>query len=437
MPLVCSRLLVVGVCAALVAGCSAAGNMSGGGGGTGGSTGGGGGNNATTVTITFIGPSIPGLVAAQVGTGAMAAKTLSGNVLTLSIPSGTSNYSVAYLCPALVNGQLSSQFEYVWEASIVDGTALTFACAYPQSLTPTLSGSLDASAIPGVVSFQINAQNGSSFGEGGGGFSGGPTGNFNVPAPTGSDRVLVLADTSQGDGPAAAKNFDNQTVPGALNGGNTVVFGTADETTPEPLTYNNVPSGFSSPSTDVELGIGGTALEYLYASDATTQYLALPAGATEKGDVYFLEAGASNSNRPSTVGTEIISSGGPASFNFPAAWSYDGPTPAALPSFAMAYTGFSGQANTSQNAWISWKPGNSGGSTENIQVEATASYQNGSTTLAIPDLSGTAGFFPPPSSGTRVEWNVWINQQSWGLTSPVPSNATSNQVTNSGQYTVP
>ena len=298
------------------------------------------------MTITFIGTSLPGLVAAQVGTGALAAKTLSGNALTLSIPSGTSNYSVAYLCPALVNGQLSSQFEYVWEASIVDGTALTFACAYPQSLTPTLSGSLDASAIPGVVSFQINAQNGNSFGDGGGGFSGGPTGNFNVPAPAGSDRVLVLADTSQGDGPAAAKNFDNQTVPGTLNGGNTVVFGTADETTPEPITYNNVPSGFSSPSTYVELGIGGTALEYLYASDATTQYLALPASATEKGDVYFLDASASNANLPSAVNTEIISSGGPVSFTFPAAWSYAGPTPAALPSFAMDYTGFSGKANT-------------------------------------------------------------------------------------------
>ncbi len=244
----------------------------------------------TTVTITFIGPSIPGLVAAQVGTGALAAKTLSGNVLTLSIPTGTSNYSVAYLCPALVNGQLSSQFEYVWEASIVDGTSLTFVCAYPQSVTPTLSGSLDASAIPGVVSFQINAQSGNSFGEGGGGFSSGPTGNFNVPAPAGSDRVLVLADTSQGDGPAAAKNFDNQTVPGTLKGGSTVVFATADKTTPEPLTYNNVPSGFSNPSTYVELGVGGTALEYLYASNATTQYLALPAGATETGDVYFLQA---------------------------------------------------------------------------------------------------------------------------------------------------
>ena len=429
------RFLVLGMCAALVAGCSAGGNMSSGGGGSTG--GGGGGNSATTVTITFEGSSLPGPVAAQIGTGAFAAETLSGNTLTLSIPSGTSNYSVAYLCPALVSGQSSSQFEYVWEASIVDGTSLTFACGYPQSVTPTLSGSLDASAVQGVVSFQINAQNGNSFGDGGGGFSGGPTGSFNVPAPSGSDRVLVLADTNQGDGPAAAKNFDNQTVPGTLNGGNTVVFGTADETTPEPITYNNVSSGFSSPHTYVWLGMGGTALASTYASDATTQYLALPASATETGDVYVLDASAASANLPSAVNTEVISSGGPVSFTFPAAWSYAGPTAAASPSFIMDYTGFSGKANVAQNAWIFWKPGNGGGSTENIQVEATANYQNGSTTLAIPDLSSVGGFFASPSSGTVVEWNVWMQQQSWGLTSQVPPNATLNEVSNSGQYSVP
>jgi hypothetical protein len=411
--------------------------MSGGGGtGTGG---GGGGNSGTTVTITFDGTSIPGLVAAKIGTGALAAETLSGNTLTLSIPSGTSNYSVAYLCPAVVSGQSSSQFEYVWEASIVDATSMTFTCPYPQSVTPTLSGSLNASAIPGVVSFQINAQNGNSFGDGGGGVSGGPTANFNIPAPVGSDRVLVLANANQGDGPVAAKNFDNQTVPGTLNGGNTVVFGTADQTTPEPITYNNVPSGFSSPSTNALLGMGGTTLAYTYASDATTQYLALPASATEKGDVYFLDASAASANLPSAVNTEIISSGGPVSFTFPAAWSYSGPTPAALPSFTMGYTGFSGQANVAQNAWIFWNSGSGGGSTatENIQVEATASYQSGSTTLGIPDLSGVAGFLAPAASGTRVEWDVWIQQQSWGLTSQVPPNGTLSEVSNSGLYTVP
>jgi hypothetical protein len=412
--------------------------MSSGGSGTGGgSTGtGGSGNSATTVTITFYGSSMPLLVAAQTGSGALAAKTLSGNTLALSIPSGTSIYSVAYLCPALGTGQSSSQFEYLWEASVLDGTSVGLHCGYQPSPTPTLSGSLDASAIPGVNSFQINAQTSNSFN--GGYVYNGPTASFDVPAPAGGDRVLVLANTSQADGPAAAKNFDNQTVPGALNGGNTVVFGTADSTIPEQITYNNVPSGFSSPSTYVTLSMNGAAQVFNYGSNATSQYLALPASATETGDAYFLDANASNANLPISVNTETISSGGPVSFTFPHPWNHANPTPAALPNFAMDYTGFSGKANVNQNAWISWKPQNvSSSGLQNIQVETTANYQSGSTTLAIPDLSGLAGYFAPPSSGTRVEWNIWMQQQSWSLTAQSPLNGTLNDVSDSGQYTVP
>ena len=430
----CSRLFVLGVCAALVAGCGGSGSSNGGGGG--GGTGGGGGNSDTTVTITFYGPSQPSVVDAQIGTSAFAAETLSGNILTLTIPSGTSNYSVVYLCPALVTGGTSAQFEYLWEASIVDGTSLTFSCAAQPSLTPTLTGSLDATAIAGVQQFQINARNAASFN---GGYANGPTSSFNVPAPAGSDRVLVQAYTNQNQGPVAAKNFDNQTVPGALNGGNTVVFGTADKTTPEAITYNNVPAAFASPNTSIQLGMNGTSQAYYYASDATTQYLALPASATEDGDVYFLDASASSASIPSSVNTLTISSGGPVTFTFPAPWSYAGPTPAALPSFTMGYTGFAGQANVTQNVWIFWGSGSGGGSssTNNIQVAATANYQAGSTTLAIPDLSGLQGFFAAPASGKQVEWVVSMEQQSWSLTAEPSLNSTANEVMNSGLYTVP
>ncbi|MGA7886318.1 MAG: hypothetical protein WCA44_11295 [Acidobacteriaceae bacterium] len=140
------------------------------------------------------------------------------------------------------------------------------------------------------------------------------------------------------------------------------------------------------------------------------------------------------------MNTEIVSSGGPVSFTFPAPWSYSGPTAAALPSFTMSYSGFSGQANVSENAWIFWGTGSGGifsTSTDEIQEEATGNYQGGSTTLAIPDLSGVAGFMAPPASGTQVEWNAWIEQQSWGFASPLPSNAVWNTVSNVGLYTVP
>jgi hypothetical protein len=435
MPVVRSRIWILGVIPALLAGCGGGASIASGGGG--------GGNNPTTMTLTFAGTAMPQLVAAKIGTGAYSAQTLSGSTLTLSLPSGTSTYAVAYLCPAVGSGQYSSQFEYVWEASITDGSQLYLHCPYAPNLTPNLTGSLDASAIQGVQSFEILAQNGSSVGGGG---ANGPTGSFNIAAPTGTDRVLALAYgsqpgfDSQGAGPVAAKDFDNQTVPGSLNGGNTVVFTASDETTPEPITYNNVPSGFSTPSTYAWLGMGQTAQNFVYATHATTQYMQLPPSATEKGDVYFLDANASSTSSEAGVNTEIVSSGGPVSFTFPTPWSYSGPTAAALPSFTMNYPGFSGQANVSENAWIFWGTGSGGiysTSTDDIQIEATANYQAGSTTLAVPDLSGVAGFMAPPASGTQVEWDAWIEQQSWAFASPVPSNAVWSTVSNVGLYTVP
>lgn len=390
------------------------------------------------VSIKFNGSSMPTAVAAKTGTGAFTAQTLNGSTLTLSIPSGTSDYAVAFLCPTLGTAPYTSQLEFVWEAATTDGTTLNFLCPYEPNLTLNFTGSLDASAITGVQSFEVFAQNGSSVGAGGVG--GGSSGNFDIAAPTGTDRVLTLAYGSQGDGPVAVKNFDNQTVPGSLNGGSTVVFGAADETTPEPITYNNVPSGFSTPSTYAWLGMGQTTQNFVYAGNATTQYMQMPAGATEKGDVYFLDANAASTSSEADVNTEIVSSGGPVSFTFPAPWSYSGPTAAALPSFTMSYSGFSGQANVSENAWIFWGTGSGGifsTSTDEIQEEATGNYQGGSTTLAIPDLSGVAGFMAPPASGTQVEWNAWIEQQSWGFASPLPSNAVWNTVSNIGLYTVP
>jgi len=74
MPVIDSRLCVIGLCATLVAGC--------GGVITNGS---GGGNSPTVVTLTF--PSGTSPVAAQVGRDAFALQTLSGHTLSLLIPS--------------------------------------------------------------------------------------------------------------------------------------------------------------------------------------------------------------------------------------------------------------------------------------------------------------------------------------------------------------
>jgi hypothetical protein len=410
----------------LIAGC-------GGGSGAGLGTTGGGGGNPTTVTIAFTGIGSTPLVAAKIGSGVFTAQTLNAGTLNLSIPSGTSNYAVAFLCPS----QPLLSEEIVWEASIADGTSISLGCPSEPGQTGTLGVSLDASAIPGVVHFDIDAQNSNaSLWEG----ASGPIANVSFPEPAGNDRVLVLAFNGLIPwSPVAAKNFDNQTVPGNLNGGNTVVFGAADKTRSEAITYNNVPSGFSIPSTYITLEMGGVG-GVPFASGVTTQYSALPAGAQESGDSYLFEASSyagSGSSLGVFAGTK--NSGGAVSFAFPAPWTYAGPTPAALPTFSFDYTGFSGKTGVQMQGLIYWPAFTPGGSTwtDEIEVAATPNYQNGSTTMTVPDLSGLTGFLPTPTSGTKVQWEAEVWQFGSGYQSEPSLNSTWAGVENSGGYTVP
>lgn len=432
MPGVRSRLLLIGGCFVLLSGC-------GGGGSTTGSGGGGGGINPTVVTLSF--QATPALVATKIGSGTFAAQAISGNTntLSLSIPSGTSTYAVAYLCPVQTIGQTVYTEEEVWEASVADGNSISLICSYVSGTGPTmgtLTGSLDASAIPGVTSFTLAAQNGAAVIESGGQGSG-STANINTYAPTGSDRVLVLADGPQGA--LAAKNFTNQVVPGALNGGNTVMFGAADQTATAAITYNNVPSGFSAPSTYVALNMGGAQVGLGVNSAATTQYSVLPAEALESGDFYSLAAGTSaTGNSSSGVSALTTSSGGPVSITFPAPWTYAGPAPAAQPAFTFNYTGTSGTTNAYQSAMYTWPAGTSGSTTDAVDLTATLNYQAGSTTLTVPDLSTVSGFLSAPASGAQVTWYAQIWQSSYGFNwPPSTSNSTYMGAWNRGSFTVP
>jgi hypothetical protein len=430
------RFGILGLIAVLIAGCG------GSGGGTNDCNGGGcvGGGSPTTVTLTF--PIGTSLVAAQIGSGAFTVQTLSANTLSLSIPNGTSNYAVAYLCPVENTGQGESTEEAVWEASTTDGTSENLTCIYNPVSTVglgMLTGSLDASAIQGVTSFSLAMQNGSALQESG--TEGSSTANFSFSAPTGNDRVLVLASGSASQGPLAAENFTNQTVPGALNGGNTVVFAAADQITPGAITYNNVPSGYSSPSTYVALQMVNAPYAVPLAYEATTQYSVLPAGATESGDFYsFLASTYASGNNPPGVSAGATNSGGQVSLTFPAPWTYAGPTPAAQPTFTFDYTGISGKTDAYQEAIYSWPVGSSESSSDigEIELVATLNYQAGSTTLTVPDLSGVSGFLSAPASGTQVSWFAEVWQSSYGFNWPPPSSSsTSSSVTNSGSFTVP
>lgn len=430
------RVCVLGGALMLIAGC---GGSSGGGSGSGGS---GGGGNPTTVTFTVTGGT-PTAVATSTGTGSFTAATLTAGKLTLDLPSGTTNFAVAFVCPpvSLTASQVLETFENVFEASTLDGTSFSQSCPTTPTAgsTGTLTGAVDANAIAGASFLNIDAENGTAQQ---GVYEGTPSGNFSFAAPVGTDRVAVLAYDSVLSGfeqffsLVAVKNFSSQTVPGTLNGGNTVVLGAADQTTPEPLTYKSVPPGYNAPSTLVSYEFSGGD-GFIIANGVTSEYPSVPAGAAESGDDYiFMSAAgnAANALEQASVST-FSSSAGPVSVTFPPAWSYVGPTPAARPSFDLSYPGFSGQTGVHEGVGVNWFIGTTAANF--ILVTPTGNYLNGSTTIAIPDLSSLTGFLAPPASGTLVEWSAEISQGSFPSLQPLPPNGTVTTVSNAGNYIVP
>lgn len=405
----------------LMAGCGA----------SGGSTNNGGGPQ--TVSVSFS-AGTPTVVAAKIGSGAFTAQSLSGGKLSLSLPSGTSDFAVAYLCTAPSFPAL----ERIFEATTADGTSFSLSCAVPAQpdKTGVLTGNVDITAIPEANLVEIAA------GTGGQSSVSGvtPDSTFSLTAPAGNDRVEVLAynSTSQGlQAPTtlvAARNFDNQSVPGVLNSGAQVVLGTGDRTTQQPITYSSVPNGYAPPSTLVDLIMAGGAGGFT-VSRSTSQYAALPAGAIKSGDSYTFFASAINSAKATEMMfvAESSTSAGPVSFTFPAPWSYSGPTPAALPTFDFAYTGFTSNKGVNLSTLVSW----GFTLTTQIAVTASANYQNGSTALAIPDLSALPGFVSAPASGTLVVWVCIIEQNGQGAQQPVSNSPLITSVENSGFYTVP
>jgi hypothetical protein len=416
------------------------------GGGSGGGSTGGGGIPPTTVTFSFIG-SAPTTVAARIGSGAYEAQTLTSAELTLSIPNGTKDFAVAFVCPpwpqtvgGVQVGKLTEQT--VVQKTVSDGTSFTWSCL-PQPATGstgTFTGSVDASALPGVSYMSIQAANatmmlGTNLNS--------LKSDFSFSAPAGSDRVEVLAYAQNplGTSPVssslmAAKTYDSQVVPGVLNGGNPVGLGSADQTTAQPITYQNVPSGYAAPTTHVLFGMGEQAGAFIVADGATSAYPLLPAGAVRNGDSYSLIATAYQDSvlglpiGPAVMVNTTSKTGGPMTFSFPAPWTYSGPVPAALPSFDLTYSGFAGNAGVNRQGGLARTTLNGGTNTNLFSVSTSASYQGGSTTIALPDLSGVSGFLPAPASGTTASWIAGVFQYD-------ASTATGSAVESSGTYTVP
>jgi hypothetical protein len=402
-----------------------------------------GGGAPTVVKFTITGVT-PTSVAIKIGSAPFTPATIISGTMTITIPRNETSFAVAYICTASLppSGNAPSVIteQDLFEATTLDGNSFSRAClagfgpSPPPVTTATLTGSIDASALPGVSGLSILVENAafrpfinaSSFG---------------IAAPTGTDRVLVLAYDDVYSPPAlsgstmlaAAENFDNQAVPGALNGGNTVALGLQDETTPVAITYS-LPSGFVVDFSSASFLMGAGEAKII-ASPATKQYPALPKGATESGDYYSIYMDAYSGNSAMSV-TKNLASAVPVALTFPPGWFYAGPTPSAQPTFNVAYPGFSGGNGTSYVVAWNWTPSGTG-IQDSAMVTATGNYLNGAASVSMPDLSNLAGRLPPPVSGTYVNWTARISQTTYESQPASLANATVTMVQNSGTYRLP
>jgi hypothetical protein len=403
-----ARLAMLGMALLLITGCGGGSSVSGSGstgggsgGGTGGGSGGGSGDQATTITVSIV-TGIPSPVAVKIGSGNYTAATLTSGQLTISVPAGTTTYSVAYLCPPLQEGSGTFQLETIQFESVQDGTAITGGCASTPTAPPSgnLNGTVDASAFPTAGSMNMVISN-ATYAQTVQGV--GVVDPFHVVGPIGSDRVVIGLYDSFLNNLLAIKNFTNQVVPGSLNGGSTVAFSSNDAPTMQPLTFDNVPTGFDAPYTNLLANLGSGLLTV--ATGPITQYPQLPAGILQNGDYYSFQSSASvtSNTQQSIVGSLLYpTSGGPVTLSFPKPWSTTGPAAASQPTFSFDYTGYTGESGVLFDAGYSWFP------TVDLQnyvsVTATQNYLGNNASLAVPDLSGVSGFLTSPASGTGVSW---------------------------------
>lgn len=427
MRTLCLRLFLCALLPAFLAGCGTdnAGN-NGFHGGTGG------GSGSSTVTFTFI-DGTPTAAATQTGGGAFASATIQAGELAVSVPSGTTNYSVAYVCPT-VTGLGTNEF--VIEAALKDGSSFTVSCLEPPGpTTGAFVGTVDAALIPNAADVLIRGSQNL------GGDVGANNGFFNVNLPTGTEDVaLVAVDSATPPDVLAVQILRSQTVPGGINGGAAAIFGSLDQITSEPLTINNIPSGFVTPPAVAVTYFTANGTSFLLDNNSATQYPAVPSGATQSGDFYSFEANTSDTaTHNSSVGiTQNTTNGATGqTVSLPAPWSFSGPVPATLPTFTFNYSGFAGLAAVAQQAKIQWV---SSAVSNSITVIATANFQSGTNTITIPNLTSLSGFLASAPSGTAINWVADIfggTVQEFAFFAGSSPNGSVSFVQNRGTFTQP
>jgi hypothetical protein len=374
-----------------------------------------------TVIVNFP-EAAPTAVAEQIGTGTWTAASLQGDQLTLTIPQGETRYGIAYVCPPI--GAHDS--ESVTLATTQDSAPVGICPVISSPSKGAVTGSVDVSAIPGASSVVIYGPLGSVN-------VAGLTGAFNFQANQGTDDIVFVAlDASQQI--LAVKILPSQTAPGAVNGGLTVVLASAEETAYQTVAVTNVPAGFPGVDTTADYETANGTL--FPVAVPGSQYAVVPASETQTGDKYRFSAMDALVQPPPHPGLQGIarrlstaSASTGVTLPLPAPLAYSAPTPAAFPTFDISYSGFAGNSGVNYSVGLNWVL--AGGSGTFLRVDATAAYQNGATTLAIPDLTSLAGFLAAPGSGAKVFWSAGVSEL---VAPPTDSSAA---VANAGSYIEP
>ena len=380
-----------------------------------------------TVTFTFV-DNPPTTAVLQIGSGSFTPISAQNNQLVVNLPAGVSRYTLAYVCSVFPD-------EFIIQATKQDGTAFNASCA---GLTnqDLLTGSVDASQIAGATEVDVWGKEG---------FSNRIPASAtlsNVFMPVGVNDVAFVATATPLGSALAVKILRSQTVPGAANGGNPVVFGPADLTTSQSITVNNIPAGFSA----------GTNVNYHTANGvfslgdfggppggALSQYQVVPSAAAQAGDFYTFFSSAVGEAQPNfpIVSVTQQANGGPITANLPPPWLSGGPVPAAFPSFPFSYSGFTGA--TVNEVGLAWSPARL--VNFRVIIIATGSFVAGNGhAVTVPNLASIPSFAPAPVSGTNVQWGASITNVPLSAVTISPSAAPSGSfafVSNSGSFTAP
>ena len=380
--------------------------------------------SGTTINVTFTGP-VPVGIAERIGTANWAEVAVPTDPqLSFTIPNGTTDYAIAYICPNSFDPSsphLSRYDEYVFEATISDPTTYTLNCIAPYVVPSTFAtGSVDASAIPNTAGVWIYP--------GFGGVSG-SVGTFSDRVLPGTYDFAALAVDTAGK-ILGVKFARAQTVPGAVNDGNPIKFLASDAATVQSISVTNDLWGgppLGGVTADFTTG-SGTSFNLMVSPNS---YSVVPSSEAQSGDYYTFGASDTNPAIGQAIGTtQTATNASAVTLAMPAPMAYSAPVPSTFPNFNIDYSGFPVHTYTASISWVVRDPDFEDASEFSITTAATASLQNGATTLAIPDLSSLSGFVGAATSGTTIDWST-------SLSSGTTSSGSSSWVQNSGTYVVP